>query len=171
MMGYVIMTKKEYYDVVMTIVSIGHTADLARLKTNFESFVANYTVPFTPTIGVESCIYGFNKADKGFLESLQFLPTLSAEAIKKYAEFFRKNNNLGMMMALQKYAEDRGFTVTGVLEDPEEMVSTFNDVVDEAISVMALDKNTEEYITAKEQLQSMIDQALRPEEIVVTSQN
>lgn len=172
MMGFITMTKKEYYDVVMTIVSIGHTTALQDLRARYKKYTDEYTVPFSPSIAVESCVYGFSQPDKNFLESLQFLPTLSPEALKTYAEFYRANDNRGMMQAIQKYAEDHGYTITGLLEYPQIMLTTFDVVLDKAVEVMEMDKTTtDEYTMAREQLQSMIDQALRPEEIVVTAKN
>lgn len=166
------MTKKEYFDILTAIVAIGKTADLEDLRAKYKAFVDEYTVPFSPSIAVESCVYGFSQPDMNFLQSLQFLPTLSAEALKAYAEFYRSVDNRGMMQAIQKYAEDHGYTITGLLEYPQIMLTTFDVVLDKAVEVMEMDKTTtDEYTMAREQLQSMIDKALRPEEIVVTAKN
>lgn len=171
MMVGITMLKKEYFDILTAIVAIGKTADLEDLRAKYKAFVDEYTVPFSPSIAVESCVYGFSQPDMNFLQSLQFLPTLSPEALKTYAEFYRANDNRGMMQALQRYGTESGYTISGLLEDPETMLSTFDGVLAKATEVMEMDKTTEEYITAKEQLQSMIDQALRPAEIVVTAKN
>ena len=157
-------TKAEFFDKLEELVETGQTEQLDALMEEYTSFAQESAVPFElPTSAYSQT--AFTSIERHFLESLDRLPVLSPYVLKHYCEFYRKQHNTGMMQALLKYGTDHGYTITGLYQTPEQMISDFTDVIAVARETDPRDPES------MAELQSMIDQVLTPEEIVITSEN